>query len=210
MNAHEALPLGYPAASTPAAVSSQARDVSGRTVVPNTGAPLDPRPHTGKRISASRLRGIASQLSVRDLAVLASVERYRFLTTAHLQAFHFTSHQTAESAARTCRRVLARLRSLRVLGVLARRIGGIRSGSEGMVYYVDTVGDRILREQQPGRPRKRPEEPSARFLDHTLAIADLAVDILNQAKSRGAEVVRLAPEREATRRYTDHLGTPPS
>lgn len=208
MSAPDALPLGHPTASSPTDSSAPALAGPGRTVAPETGASLDSAPHTGKRTSRRRLTDIASQLSARDLAVLASVERYRFLTAAHLQAFHFTSHQTAESAARTCRRVLSRLRSLRVLGVLHRRIGGIRSGSEGMVYYVDTVGDRILRLQHPGRPRRRPEEPSARFVDHTLAIADLAVDTLQQAKSRGAEVVRLAPEREAARRYTDHLGAP--
>lgn len=208
MSIHETLPTAYPIASTPAAMSAQVSAGTGATAAPNTGASPHPRPHAGQRTSPSRLRDIVSQLSSRDEAVLASVERYRFLTAAHLQAFHFTDHHTAASAARTCRRVLSRLRSLRILGVLHRRIGGIRSGSEGMVYYVDAVGDRILRQQHPGRPRKRPEEPSARFVDHTLAIADLAVDFLHEAHKLGAEVVRLAPEHEARRRYTDLLGAP--
>ncbi|WP_369044670.1 replication-relaxation family protein [Sinomonas sp. P10A9] len=208
MSDHETLPTGYPIASTPPAASAQARAGTGGTVAPNTGPAPHPGPHAGKRISASRLRDIAAQLSSRDLAVLGSVEHYRFLTAAHLQAFHFTDHHTVESAARTCRRVLSRLRGLRILGVLARRIGGIRSGSEGMVYYIDAVGDRILRQQRPGRTRRRPEEPSARFVDHTLAIADLAVDFLHEAHRRRAEVVRLAPEHEARRRYTDLLGAP--
>lgn len=208
MSGRETLPTGYPLESPQVHVSSQAGAGTGGTVAPNTGASPHPAPHAGKRASPSRLRDIAAQLSTRDLAVLSSVERYRFLTAAHLRAFHFMDHQTEASAARTCRRVLARLRNLRILGVLSRRIGGIRSGSEGMIYYVDAVGDRILRQQHPGRPRKRPEEPSSRFVDHTLAIADLAVNFLQEAATRGAEVVRLAPEHEARRRFTDFLGVP--
>ncbi|WP_138443002.1 replication-relaxation family protein [Sinomonas susongensis] len=208
MNAKDAPPLGPPIASARAAASAPVSAGTGRTVAPNIGPLTHPAPHTGKRTSHRRLRDIAAQLSSRDLAVLTSVERYRFLTTAHLQAFHFGGHQSADTAARTCRLVLSRLRDLRVLGVLNRRIGGIHSGSEGMVYYVDAVGDRILRERHPGRPRKRSEEPSARFVDHTLAIANLAVDLLREAHDHGAEIVRLAPEHEAWRRYTDLLGAP--
>lgn len=208
MSDHDFLPIGHPIASTRKVVPAKADTELSGTVAPDNVAFAHPGPHAGKRTSPRQLREISAQLSGRDLAVLASVERYRFLTAAHLQVFHFGSHQSAETAARTCRLVLSRLRSQRVLGVLNRRIGGIHSGSEGMVYYVDAVGDRILREQHPGRPRRRPEEPSTRFVSHTLAIADLAVDILHEAHDRGAEVVRLAPEYEARRRYTDLLGAP--
>ncbi|GAB3275722.1 replication-relaxation family protein [Sinomonas notoginsengisoli] len=208
MSALDNLPIGYPPASRSEDTSSQVKAKSGRIVAPNTKAAPHPGPHAGNRISHRQLRDIAANLSARDIEVLASVDRYRFLTAGHLRTFHFTAHQTSASAARTCRRVLARLRELRILGVLKRRVGGIRSGSEGMVYYVDAAGDRILREQQLGRRRWRPEEPSARFVDHTLAVADLAVALLQEAEVHDAEVVRLAPEREARRRYTDLLGAP--
>lgn len=208
MSDHSTPPIGHPIASTQRGASAQAAAEAGETVAPNIGPPADPAPHAGTRTSQHRLRDITAQLSTRDFAILLSIERFRFLTTTHLQAFHFSSHQSADTAARTCRLVLSRLRSLRVLGVLNRRVGGIRSGSEGMVYYVDAVGDRILRAEYPERRRKRPEEPSTRFVSHTLAIADLAIDLRREAHARGAEVVRIAPEHEARRRYTDLLGAP--
>ncbi|BCT76444.1 hypothetical protein SCMU_22860 [Sinomonas cyclohexanicum] len=208
MSPDRTLPTGYPIASNRNQASAQVRAASGDIVAPNTGTAPHSGPHGGTRISRRRLHDIAAQLGTRDMAILTTVDRYRFLTAQHIQAFQFPTHRSADSAARTCRRVLARLRGLRILGVLDRRIGGIRSGSEGMVYYIDAAGDRILRQEQPRRARRRPEEPSARFLDHTLAIADVATAVLGEARKRGAEVVRLAPEQEATRRYTDLLGTP--
>jgi hypothetical protein len=43
-------------------------------------------------------------------------------------------------------------------------------------------------------------------LDHTLAIADVAVGIKAAADALGAEVVQVAPEKEARRTFIDRLG----
>jgi hypothetical protein len=206
MNDKTTLPTGYPSASSPTPVSMQVSGEKWATGATNTGALTDTGVHAGPRISSRRLREIQSHLSERDQAILASVDRYRFLTARHLQTLLFTDHASATSAARTCRRVLARLRTLRILGALDRRIGGIRAGSEGLVYYVDTAGDRLLRGVTSARARKRFDEPSARFLDHTLAIADTAIGILETAAACGAEVVKLDPEHHATRIYSDNYG----
>lgn len=206
MSDQRRLPTAYPTASTPAPPSLQVSTKIGETGATNTGGSSSTGVHSGLRISQRRLREIESHLSERDLAILASVSRYRFLTASHIQALHFTGHASVESAARTCRRVLSRLRSCRVLGVLDRRIGGIRAGSEGLVYYVDTAGDRIQRGEEGARARKRFDEPSARFLDHTLAIADMATSILRAARAQGAEVVTIDPEHQATRSYSDNYG----
>ncbi|QHK19850.1 hypothetical protein GU243_08985 [Pseudarthrobacter psychrotolerans] len=206
MNDKMTLPTGYPTASSQLPASMQVNGEKGATGATNTGATSGTGAHAGPRISSRRLREIQTHLSARDLAILASVDRYRFLTARHLQALHFTQHASATSASRTCRRVLARLRTLRVLGILDRRIGGIRAGSEGLVYYMDTAGDRLQRDVTSSRARKRFDEPSARFLDHTLAIADMAIGIFENATTYGAEVVKLDPEHTATRTYADSYG----
>ena len=38
------------------------------------------------------------------------------------------------------RRVLGRLVQARVLGTLERRIGGVRAGSQGLVFFLDVAG----------------------------------------------------------------------
>lgn len=200
------IPTGYPTASSQLTASMQVGGEKGATGATNTGAQTGTGVHTGPRISGRHLREIQSRLSERDLAILQSVDRYRFLTAGQLQLMHFADHASAESAARTCRRVLARLRSFRVVGVLDRRVGGIRAGSEGLVYYVDTAGDRIQRGSSSNRARRRFDEPSVRFLDHTLAIADLATSLMAAARQQGAEVVTIAPEHQATRSYADNYG----
>ncbi|WAC94468.1 replication-relaxation family protein [Mycobacterium sp. Aquia_213] len=81
------------------------------------------------------------------------------------------------SGRRTVKRVLARLRDLRVLGALMQRVGGVHGGSQGLVHYVDGIGDRILRGRS-GRDARRTYEPSARFVNHRLAIAELHVALI--------------------------------
>lgn len=206
MTAHDALPIGYPLASEPEATPPQVNAAAAQIVAPNSGASAGTASHTGRRVSQRRLHAIEAQLSHRDYAVLASVERFRFLTAEHIQALHFGTHASAESGARTCRRVLVRLRRERILGVLNRRVGGVRAGSQGLVYFVDTVGERIQRQGEGIRRGSRFPEPSARFLDHTLAVAGVAIGIKAAADASGAEVVQLLPEKEARRIYTDRLG----
>lgn len=207
MSNTQSLPFGYPTESDEGRSSLQVSDSAAPSMAPNTSRPEATGPHAGPRISQRRLAEIFAQLSERDLDILRSVDRYRFLSSRQIEALHFMGHASPESAQRTCRRVLARLRNCRVLGVLDRRIGGIRAGSEGLVYFMDTVGDRILRQGDPGRSRRRFDEPSARFLDHTLAIVDVAVELTKEMRQRGGEVVRIDPELHARRHYQGLYGT---
>lgn len=156
--------------------------------------------HSSPRISAKQLEKIAASLSPRDWNILNAAGVYRFVTARQLTMMFFHDHASDASAARTARRVLSRLRSLRILGVVERRIGGIRAGSEGMVYYLDTAGERLHRNATGSVTRKRFEEPSPRFMDHTLAITNLAAELYHCGKTSGAEIVSLTPE--PRRNYT--------
>jgi hypothetical protein len=131
----------------------------------------------------AQLVRLRSELSDRDLAILLTVSELRFVTGQQLQAVHFDSqHSTASSAVRTARRVLTRLTGLHVLRRLERRVGGVRAGSDGFVYCCGPQGFRLLGAAKRACSGYR--EPSAAFLGHTLAVAELLTQIV-AASSRG-------------------------
>jgi len=118
---------------------------------------------------------LKQSLSQRDLAVLRSVELYRYLTARQIEDLHFYDHTSPLTGARTCRRVLERLSGVGALMRLERRVGGIRAGSASYIYGLGSVGQRVLHQGDAARVRRR--EPSLTFIDHTLAISQLAVDL---------------------------------
>jgi hypothetical protein len=91
-------------------------------------------------------------------------------------------------------RVLARLRNAGLLHSLDRRIGGVRRGSAGYVWYLGPVGERLLRNQSGSSHRRRYGEPSRHFVLHTLAVADLAVSLIETGRSRAIDIVNLETE----------------
>ena len=97
-----------------------------------------------RRITTAHLAALADQLSDRDKAILADLERTRVLTGAQLQRLHFDpiNHN---SRARDRRRVLQRLTELDLVATLNRRIGGIRAGSAGHIYTLTPAGRKRLR-----------------------------------------------------------------
>ena len=117
-----------------------------------------------------------------------------------IQALHF-ANLASTSARRTTKRVVARLRALRVLGSLKQRVGGVRAGSHGLVHFVDVAGDRILRNRS-GREARRIYEPSARFLNHRLAIADAHIALIIADRGGEIDLVESAVEPAAWRTFT--------
>jgi hypothetical protein len=124
---------------------------------------------------------IRERLSARDLAVIRQVGELRLMSARQLQAVHFpdSEHDNEQAATRARQRVLARLTRERLLTRLERRIGGVRAGSAGFVLALGPVGQRVL---AINGPRRRSYEPGLRFVDHTLAIAQLVVDVSGAAR----------------------------
>ncbi|WP_082920659.1 replication-relaxation family protein [Rhodococcus sp. YH3-3] len=187
----------------------------GTTVTANDHPRLDQTPiqtpihptHTApQRISQKLLLRLLGRLSDRDWQIITSIEQFRFLAAPHIQALHFPDHSTKPAAARAARRALTRLAQWRVIGTLPRDIGGMRSGSTGNVYHIDEVGDRLRRQQDPDRPRRRYQEPSTRFLSHTLAIADTVTTLIRATSSQGPSLVRYELEPASWRRYRNFNG----
>lgn len=167
------------------------------------GGVIAPPSEGARRIGSARLRQIQAAMIPRDWAVLRSVDQFGFLTTAQVDTLHFFSHATNEAAARICRRVLQRLRRDRIIEPLQRRIGGLRAGSSAYIWRVGPAGDRLLRAGDSDAPRVRRKEPSLRFLEHRLAVADAACQLAIGARGGAFELLTLTVEPQSWRPMTD-------
>jgi hypothetical protein len=142
------------------------------------------RGRTPLRVRATHVEWVADRLSSRDRAILASVYRLRLATGHQLERLHF-SHLTTPARARVRRRVLARLVRWRALVSLERRIGGVRAGSSGLVFALDSAGQQLvtlnanLHGHVVGR---RPREPSSALLGHTLSVGELYVRLVERSR----------------------------
>jgi hypothetical protein len=139
---------------------------------------------SGRRVTGARVAGIARDLSERDKAILDDVGRVRVLTGRQVERLHF-AELVGRHRDRTRRRVLERLVGLGLLIPLERRIGGVRAGSAGLVFALGPAGQRLTAVQDTGigaRVRK-PGTPTARFMIHNLAVAELYVGLVEAARA---------------------------
>lgn len=149
-------------------------------------------------------------LTSRDNDILDSLDKFRLMTSRQIQRLHFDPHHpTAVAAARACNRAVARLRYLGVIKALARRIGGARSGSAGFVWYLGAAGERVLSHRDPTAhaPRRNYREPSRHFVDHTLAVAELAVQTVEASRAGRFEVIAIETEPANWRQSLSPQGT---
>lgn len=159
-----------------------------------------------RRISRQRLEEIAASLSERDKAVISSIQRFRYLMSSQVQRLHFTDAATPSAALRAASRCLKKLRELGLVGHLSRRIGGVRAGSGSLVWYITHAGERLIYLQSYTlTPTKRFFEPSPYFLAHTLAVADVAVELTELCrKGRGLSLTILQAEPDCWRTYSEY------
>lgn len=160
---------------------------------------------SGAVVGRDGLDDLRADLSGRDLAIIGQVADLRLMTGRQIEAVHFAvpEHETAAAAARAARRCLERLARQRLLVRLDRRIGGVRAGSRSFVYALGPVGHRVLQRSEP-RPRYR--EPSAVFVDHTLAVTQLVVDLTAAARQDQIDLLGCQPEPRCWRQFTSTSG----
>ncbi|MFJ4220716.1 replication-relaxation family protein [Curtobacterium luteum] len=186
----DGLPVGLPLGSPSDPSFSQVRGEPDSPSGTNTPHPPAAEPNP-KRVSASRLAWVDDHLPERDRQVLEIVAAHRYLTTRQLERFVFTGHASEESAARTSRRVLARLERLQLLASLGRRVGGVRAGSSATVWQLTSASARLLRADGVGFRR---HDPSPRFLRHCLAVADVNLAVRSLAGPARSVAVQVEPE----------------
>jgi hypothetical protein len=157
--------------------------------------------------TAAYVRDLVDLLAARDKAILRDLARVRVLTGRQLERLHFHDLGAANRD-RARRRVLNRLTSLSLVTTLERRVGGVRAGSAGLIYALDTAGQRLLRlpDHEEERPTRRPWTPGALFLSHTLAVAELYVQFREAERAGDFELVTFHAEPACWQR-TASLGT---
>lgn len=92
-----------------------------------------------------------------------------------------------------------RLFTCRILTRLECRIGGVRHGPSSFIWLLDVVGDRLTRGERSSRRRVR--EPSFAFLQHTLAVTEIHIQIWEAANTGGFRLTNVEVETEAWRDY---------
>lgn len=148
------------------------------------------------RIRLRHVEHLAQQLSARDVRIITTIHRLRLATGAQLERLHFADLADA-SRGRIRRRVLHRLVSWRVLATLPRRVGGIRAGSTGLIYALDTAGTWLIRHRAAttgSTAPRRPTQPSATFTTHTLAVTDLYVCLVERARTNAFQITEFDAE----------------
>lgn len=156
--------------------------------------------HHRRHASARGVQALRERLSERDVAILRQVAELRLMSARQLQALHFPTaeHGSEAAATRARQRTLQRLLRDRLLMQLERRIGGVRAGSAGLVLALGPVGQRVL---ALDGPRRRAYEPTGRFVDHTLAAAQLVVDVTLATRAGRLEVLEQQAEPRCWREF---------
>ena len=161
-------------------------------------------------MTRSDLDALKDRLTDRDYELLGSMEKFRLLSTKQIQRLHFDPvHPTPIASARACNRTLSRLRDALVLKALKRRIGGVRAGSAGFVWYIGPAGERILQSLDPSvvSGRRNYREPSRHFVEHTLAISELAVRTIEAGRQGDLEVLEVQAEPASWQQSLSRFGT---
>jgi hypothetical protein len=129
-------------------------------------------------MNTATLHRLRDQLNDRDIEILISLERFRLLSSRHIDQLHFEGHANPVAAARAGNRTLQRLKELGLVQPLERRIGGVRRGSASYIWQLAATGEHYLRAIHGIARRRRYVEPGLAFVSHTLAVNDVAVELL--------------------------------
>jgi Replication-relaxation len=161
-----------------------------------------------RRAAAARLLALAGELSARDREITEAVGRLRLLSGEQVRRLYFTGSENRATSARLARRALARLTERGVLGRLERRIGGVRAGAAGHVYYLAAAGQRLVAYWQgEGLQRTRsPYEPTAGLVRHTLAISECFVQAVELGRDSTVTLRAFDAEPATWRSFIDTHG----
>lgn len=143
---------------------------------------------TTKRISAHKARAIGELLTNHDRAVVELLDTVPMATGRQIRSLLWG---TGPSAARSARRQLAKLTMLRVVARHERRIGGVRSGSDGYVYSLDVVGQHLT--NRYGRAR-RPGTHGLPFTAHSVGVTECYIALRHLDSQGLVELVHFEAE----------------
>lgn len=169
--------------------------------------PIGPQPL--QRLSQRQLVTLANHLPSREQEIVRTVERFKLLQADQIRRMFFHEIATDNGRARVCRRSLADLTDAGVIRRLDRRVGGVGGGGSGYVYAVTAAGRRLLAYWNGtglGSDRGM-HEPGAGFVEHTLAIAELYVTLVETDRDQRLELLAFDAEPACWRTYTTPFAT---
>ncbi|WP_189983485.1 replication-relaxation family protein [Streptomyces capoamus] len=140
------------------------------------------------RLSLARVETLAAALSPRDRSIILDLARARMLRGSQMTRLHFDD-LAPNSRDRVRRKVLSRLISIGFVATLERPIGGVRAGSSGLIYVLDSGGQRALpfimaaEEMEPPTRARKPWTPGQAFLLHSLDVSELYVRLVEARRS---------------------------
>lgn len=134
---------------------------------------------TAARISRRQLENLAGNFREREQAILQSLGDCRYMTTGQISRLRFEAdHANCDASLRAANRTITRLKKLGLVTALGQRIGGVRGGSGGLIWSLTAAGAKLANFDGETPPRRRSFEPSPQFTEHTLAIAELYIQLL--------------------------------
>lgn len=132
---------------------------------------------------------------------------HRFLRADQLRRLLFADLSSELSRSRACQRVLRRLAQAKLVRLVERRVGGVKRGSAAGVWCLGPVGYRLMKRVRL-RVTRPHESGRPEFLDHTLAIAEARVRLVEAARSGSLELARVELEPDAWREFPGPFGRP--
>lgn len=153
-----------------------------------------------ERVRIPYVEQLAERLSPRDWSIISTVNRLRLVSALQLERVDFHD-LTGRSRSVKRAQVLKRLADVGVLVPLPRRVGTANRGSAQHRYVLDSAGRQLaqlqaIRESREIRVR-RPRVPGDRFVEHTLAVSELYVELVERSRKGGFTVAAFQAEADA-------------
>jgi hypothetical protein len=174
---------------------------------PTTSARKDCALLRPPRISARQLDHISASLSDLDRQILVFVGIWRLATGKQLvrRFWPAADERERERRARVGRRALKRLADWRVLDPLPGRArGGVRGGSDSLIYSVGVAGARLL--SRDGHAPRRLGAPGHRHIAHTLTICEVAIRVFEAERAGTLECSEVQAEPACWRPFLGPVG----
>lgn len=133
------------------------------------------------RLSRLKLAQIELELTEKDRQILTILCALSFMRTDQIKRLLFnpnTEVDVPRAYATATTRALNRLSGCGLIVSLPRKVGGVKKGSQGKIWYLTEAGQRLLVLGKDAS-RKKVNPPSSVFLRHTIAVAECYVQFDN-------------------------------
>ena len=157
-----------------------------------------------RRVGESRAVATIADLTPYEVTLVFHLSRMRIATRRQLGELQ-PQGGTSLAETRRLQRTLVGLVERRVLARLERGSGGRRGGSQGPLYTLDVVAQRLIAPDSRRRLR-RPSFVGERFTAHVLAVGDTYVRLARAARVREIELIEFQSEPGCWTSYGDRYG----